>query len=306
MDTHFFPLLKMQGEVKEISLTLKNHKGNPIPVLVSANKVKQPHPGIGEYRVTLLDIRQRRMFEDDLIASRKKLEEKNKELLRVNQGLEAFTKAVSHDLNAPLYTVGGLIALWSNENPKSSKRKYYLELIERNIQRMKMTIKDLLEYAKIDKLGDNMAMVSLKELALEAMEALGQEIDKNKATINLSELPEVRGNRIQFIRVFQNLFSNAMKYRSKANPEIWVYAEIRENEHLIHVKDNGIGFDMEYGERIFGFMERLHSHDEVEGTGIGLALCKRIIDWHGGRIYASSSTGAGSTFTIALPVRGES
>ncbi|WP_114748109.1 sensor histidine kinase [Pleomorphovibrio marinus] len=301
LDTHFFPLLKMQGELKEVSLALKTIDGRKIPVLVGANKLNHPQKPLGEYRVTLLDISQRKSFEQELIKYRKSLEQNNQKLKQINEGLEAFTRAASHDLNAPLNTIAGLVGLLGQNIPTGSKHSYFLELIHRNIHRMKITLKDLLDYAKQDGYSSTLENIPLQEVAREAMELIREEIERSKASINIAELPMARGNRIQLTRVFQNLFSNAIKYRSEDSPVIHVYGESSDNTHTIHVRDNGIGFDMSYADKIFGFLERLHSHDDIEGTGIGLALCKKIVEQHGGKIYAYSQVGKGSTFTFQLP-----
>lgn len=161
-------------------------------------------------------------------------------------------------------------------------------------------IKGLLEYSKIQ--GDVMGFeeVSLNEVCAVALEMLDVEVKLNNAVFIIPQLPVIDGDKIQLVRLFQNLFGNALKFRSETAPVVEVKIEDKKDQITVFVKDNGIGFDNELTDQIFGFMKRLHSHDSIPGTGIGLSACKRI-EIHGGTIGATSEPGKGSTFFFTLP-----
>jgi light-regulated signal transduction histidine kinase (bacteriophytochrome) len=137
-----------------------------------------------------------------------------------------------------------------------------------------------------------------------AVRSLNQAIERNRAVIRTSPLPVVIGDESQLYRLFQNLISNALKFRGRESPEIRVWAELQEGEWIFAVQDNGIGIAPEYQEKVFGMFSRLHSRAQYEGTGIGLALCSKIAQRHGGRIWVESDVGEGATFRFNIPVVG--
>lgn len=167
---------------------------------------------------------------------------------------------------------------------------------------MKLMISDLLAYSKIDNDSAEMEKVALKEICEEAQELLSHSIRENNAVFELGELPSIMGNKIQLLRLFENLFSNALKYRSDEDPKIKVWSERSPSIVTVYVQDNGLGFEQEYAEKIFEFMQRIHRHDEIPGTGIGLASCKKIVQAHGGEISVRSEKGKGSTFFFTFPL----
>ena len=252
----------------------------------------------------MLDYTQRKQYELELKKAREKAEQTVQRLKQVNQELGQFAYTASHDLQAPLNTISGLMSLMEENgyfSPESEGKKFF-SLIKSNTHRMKLMIKDLLEYSKID--GDELEFeaVSLNEVCEFALEMIREQVNKNNATFIIPELPKIHGDKIQLVRLFQNLFGNAIKYRSIADPLIKVRFENNGDEIKVLVKDNGIGFEMAYADQVFGFMKRLHSHDSISGTGIGLSACKRILEIHGGSIGARSAPGKGSTFYFTLPI----
>lgn len=304
-ETHIIPLMKMQGFVNEISLEFRGKDDSVLPGLLNAYRAKNTVEGEEFYRLTIIDYTARKKFEQELIEARKVAERSERLLKAVNQDLERFAYIASHDLQAPLNTISGLIQLIKMKQllVKGEKSDRILELIVRNAERMKMMIHDLLEYRKNDAGNDTNVSVSLKAVCQEAKENLSADIRSAQAEVRISdELPEVRGVHIRLVRLFQNLFSNAIKFRSAELPVIKVRSEIIKDMVRISVADNGRGFDPSMADKIFGFMERLHSRDQIEGTGLGLTACRRITDMHEGRIWAESEEGKGSVFYVELPI----
>nr|WP_301005376.1 ATP-binding protein [Lunatimonas sp.] len=303
LETHVFPLLQMQGEITEINLELVDKHGKKLPVLINGRRVMGQSASEPIYRFSLLNISQRKQYELELMKARKEAEETVKRLKQVNQALEQFAYIASHDLQAPLNTISGLINLIGTKGhiQQGSELDSYFSLIKRNSSRMKLMINDLLEYAKIDGKDVEFTKCSLNEVCEISLELINDQVVDNEATFAIPELPMVNGDKLQLVRLFQNLFGNAIKYRSESNPCIQVDFEDRQNDIKVFVRDNGTGFDPEYAEQVFGFMKRLHSHDSIPGTGIGLSTCKRIVEIHKGTIGVTSAPGKGSTFFFTLP-----
>ncbi len=166
---------------------------------------------------------------------------------------------------------------------------------------MQRLISDLLTYSRIDTRGKYFEKVDSRSALGQAIANLRATIEENKAVITNDDLPEVIADETQLIQVFQNLIGNAIKFRSSDPPRIHISAELKGKEWLFSVRDNGIGIDPRYFDRIFIIFQRLHSRDEYPGTGIGLTLCKRIIERHGGKIRVESEPGKGSTFYFTIP-----
>ena len=237
------------------------------------------------------------------MKARKEAEQTVQRLKQINEDLEQFAYIASHDLQAPTSTISGLIGLLEKKVrfPIGSEEEKYMTLIKSNAQRMKLMVQDLLEYAKIDGKEVEFEEVSLSEACEIAIEMIKNQVNESDADIDIHKLPVVIGDKIQLVRLFQNLFSNAIKYRSNATPKIDVGFEHHGDEIKVFVRDNGMGFEQRFANQIFGFMKRLHSHDSIPGTGVGLAACKRITEFHKGTIYAESELGKGSTFYFILP-----
>lgn len=301
-ETHLIPLLQIQGECSEISLGLQPKFGAELPVLINGKKVISESNSQPFYRFSILDISQRKRYEKELLLARKNADEKTQKLKQINEELEQFAAIASHDLQAPLRIVLGLMSILKRDYvPEGGNAEYYFSLIQTNTERMKLMIRDLLAHSKIDQEVMEMEEVSLQEVCKTTIELLQEQAKANDAYFRIPDLPTVRGNQIQLVRLFENLFSNAIKYRSLQNPIIQVTFTKSEDYTTISVKDNGVGFDPIHTERIFKFMKRLHGQDHIPGTGIGLASCKKIVEFHGGEIGATSEPGKGSTFFFTLP-----
>jgi signal transduction histidine kinase len=240
---------------------------------------------------------------DQLAEQNAILETRTKELARSNGDLEQFAYAASHDLQEPLRAVSGCIQLFA--------RKYHagtlgeggdqlVKMIGDGASRMKELIDALLAYSRAgqaEKIGD----INTAEVLGRVLNNLEVAIEESKAEISAGELPCLRFDEQQLGQVLQNLLSNAIKYRGTAAPRIELKAERAPDAWLFSVTDNGIGFESKYLEQIFGVFQRLQSRDQYAGTGIGLAIVKRIIEHRGGRVWAQSEPDQGSTFFFSVP-----
>jgi signal transduction histidine kinase len=226
------------------------------------------------------------------------------ELERSNKELEDFAYVVSHDLQEPLRTVRNFIQLVEAKygDKLDEKGKSYIKRVVNGAERMRLMIDDLLGYSRVMTKGEEFVPKDLTDLLESAVENLRVTIKQSGAEIKAEKLPVVSVDPSQIIRVFQNLLSNAIKYVSKErSPKIRIWAGEIKDRWEVHVEDNGIGIADRYREEIFGVFSRLHGRDEYPGTGIGLAVCKRVLQRHNGDIWVVSVEEEGSTFTFSLP-----
>lgn len=302
-ETHMLPLLHMDGKVSEINLDLKGKGKIRIPSLIYADRIDDKSGRTIFYRISVIDISQRKLFEKELIIARKEAEETTRKLKQINQELERFAFMASHDLQAPLNTILSMVQLIERRKllETGSKTEEMFSFIVQNTNRMRTMIKDLLSYSKLEVRDREFKPVSLNEACSQALEFLSDEIKLNDAVLKIPDLPVVSGIRTHLVRLFQNLFSNSIKYRSDIAPYIIVSCEDTGKFFTIRIADNGTGFDQKHEHKIFEFMERLHSDEFAEGTGIGLSSCKKIVEMHGGHIGVQSAPGKGSTFYFTIP-----
>ncbi len=238
------------------------------------------------------------------IGARRAVEEERRrhaeELARSNAELQTFAQNVAHDLREPLRTISALTAILARKAHLSPGDQEIAELVVDGVRRMSTLLDHLLASASYG-FKDSPKRVELKQAAQQAMQNLRQDLAANGATIIIESLPAVQGSEADLIRVFQNLLSNAMKYRSAAPVKIRITAESYGPDWIIKVHDNGIGIAPEHHQRVFGLFARLHTH-EIPGAGIGLAVCKKIVEARGGAIWVESAPGAGSTFCFTISV----
>ena len=238
-------------------------------------------------------------------TARKQLQDS---LSESNAALEQFAYVASHDLQEPLRTMGAfaelLIKKYAGQfNPEADR---YLSHIVKASQRMSSLIQDLLEYARAATEEERPTSVALDEDLEAALTHLTQAIEESGASVTHDPMPTIEVDRGQMVRLFQNLIGNALKYRKPdQSPIIHVTCEKTDGEWIIAIRDNGIGFDPQYASTIFAPFKRLHQPDEFPGTGVGLAICRRIVEAHGGRIWAESQLGEGATFRFTLPMEGK-
>ena len=240
----------------------------------------------------------------DLARAKGELERQARELERSNTDLQAFASAASHDLQQPLRLVTGYLNLLAErygERLDKDADEFIGHAVEA-ADRMKTLIDDVLAYSRIDAEHDGQQLASCSEAIERAISDLKPLIDESGASVAYDDLPVVGGSTAQLAEVFQNLIGNGVKFRSTDPPRVHVYAVQQGTEWLISVHDNGIGIPPEHHARIFQMFERLHGRAAYGGTGIGLALCQRIIERHGGRIWVESEPGEGSIFRFTLPM----
>ncbi|MDW5563024.1 MAG: PAS domain S-box protein [Methanomassiliicoccus sp.] len=226
------------------------------------------------------------------------------ELRRSNAELQLFAYVASHDMQEPLRMVTSYIDLLEHRYGQelSPRAREYMAYAVRGAQRMRDLVNDLLAYSRVDMATKPYARVDLNEVMGEVVEHLREAIASNGAEVAVERLPTVWADRTQMGQVLQNLVSNAIKFHGAAPPRVQVFAYLRGEEWVMGVRDNGIGIDPKYAEKLFNMFQRLHTHDEYPGTGIGLAISRKIVERHGGRIWFESEPGKGSTFFFSIPM----
>lgn len=247
-----------------------------------------------------------RKAEQAVTVANEQLTVMNRELQRSNEDLQQFAFAASHDLQEPLRTVTSFASLLerSAASKFSEDERDYLKFIIDGMQRMRALVGDLLEYSQVGRKADSLQTVDLNNVLSWALDNLRDRIVHSGAQVTSDRLPTVLGDEGQLGQVFQNLISNAMKYgRPDVAPAIHVKANGNEQECIVQIADNGIGISPSHQELIFSPFKRLHGR-EIPGTGIGLAVCRKVIEAHGGRIWVDSEVGEGSTFSFSIPCGG--
>jgi PAS domain S-box-containing protein len=232
----------------------------------------------------------------------------NAELTRSNAELEQFAYVASHDLQEPLRMVGSYVQLLSEryKGRLDERADKYIGYAVDGATRMQALVQDLLAYSRVGRKGATFTVVDTRAVVDRAVTDLRLAIDQSGAVVSRDDLPPVRGDERQLAQLFQNLIGNAVKFCKGRAPRVHVGAAARGDEWLFAVRDNGIGVAPEHGERIFAIFQRLHTRAEYPGTGIGLAICRKVVESHGGRIWVESRSGEGSAFYFTLPrPRGE-
>ncbi|HEY0653847.1 MAG TPA: ATP-binding protein [Chryseosolibacter sp.] len=254
---------------------------------------------------TLKDNRELKEIQQQLFENQSELQQKVIELNRSNYELEQFAHLASHDLQEPLrklFFYTDVLKKKYNANLDSSGHAM-LNNMTLAAGRMKELISDLLSYSQLQQQKLKFESVDLNQTISEILKDLDMVIKEKRAIVNVGNLPVLNGNTLRLRQLFTNLISNALKYSKKdIPPVIEVTASIEDDGIVIKVKDNGIGFEEQYREKIFGLFERLHTRDQIPGTGIGLSICKRIVELHNGSIEADSVPNEYAIFSVTLPV----
>jgi PAS domain S-box-containing protein len=245
---------------------------------------------------TVQDITERKQLES-------KLESSIADLQRSNKELEQFAYVASHDLQEPLRMVASYTQLLAEryENQLDDKAKKFIRYAVDGAVRMQLLINDLLAYSRIGTKGKPPELVDAHAVLGEAIKNLAMNINEIKAIITNDGLPTVRADAFQMGQLFQNLISNSLKFRGEERPHIHISSRDEGKKWLFSIKDNGIGIDPQYADKIFVIFQRLHTREEYPGSGIGLAICKKIVERHGGRIWFESELGKGTTFYFTIP-----
>lgn len=245
------------------------------------------------------------------ITERRRLEkeaaDRAEDLARSNQELEQFAYVASHDLQEPLRIVAGYAQLLTKRyrGTLGQDADEFIEYMVDGVRRMQELIDALLQYSRVGRKGREMAAVDLDVAFDDAMANLRAAIEESQARVTRDDLPDVVADRLQLAQLFQNLIGNALKFKGEEPPAVHVGAERHNGEWILEVRDNGIGIEPQYVDRIFDIFERLHSRERYDGTGIGLSICKKIVERHGGRIWVESDAGHGSAFRFTIPATQE-
>ncbi len=251
------------------------------------------------------EISERRQGEQRIRELNDQLAQRVNDLAAANGELEAFSYSVSHDLRAPLRQVAGFVGRLQKLNPNGANpaaADQYLPLIQHAVTRMGRLIDDLLEFSRIGRAELHFQNVSLRMLLDQTLQAAQPDVAERAIRWTIEPLPEVRGDAAMLRQVFVNLIDNAVKFAATRNPaEIEIGVRPADNEHVVFVRDNGVGFDPQYAHKLFGVFQRLHSTADFDGTGIGLATVRRIIERHGGRTWAEGALDRGATISFSLP-----
>ena len=260
-----------------------------------------PMPGEG-FVCTMTDITARKQFETALAELNERLLAQTYDLQRSNEELEQFAYVASHDLQEPLRSIGSYCQLLQRryKGKLDKDADQFIDFAVEGAKRMQVLINDLLKYSRVGTRGKPFAPTDCNAVFNDAVSNLRQAIEESGAVITSDPLPIVSGDAVQLGQLFQNLIANAIKFRGETAPKIHVSAPAYGEQTVFSVRDNGIGIDARHGERIFQIFQRLHERGKYPGTGIGLAVCKKIVTRHGGRIWVESRPGEGSDFRFTL------
>jgi light-regulated signal transduction histidine kinase (bacteriophytochrome) len=292
----------IQGEKsKGIEVTGFRKDGTTFPIIVYATAVMEGQTPVG-LRGGFVDITHIKNADAEIRKLNRELEQRvtdrTRQLIEVNRNLESFTYSVAHDLRAPLRALSGFSSILMNDLediPDTDKK--YLNLIQRNAHEMGELIDNLLSYSRLGKISLEKKMFLPAPLVYDVIKDLGDEMDLSKVEFKISDLPLCEADPVLMKQLWVNLLSNAIKFsRTRDYPVVEIGSLMEEEKQVYFVRDNGIGFDIRYANKLFGIFERLHTSGEYEGTGIGLAIAQRIIELHGGKIWAESELDKGATF----------
>ena len=294
-----------KGEHIENFETVRMRKDRTIiPVSLTLSAVKDASGRIIGASKIAHDITERKRAEKVIVELNRNLTTRNSELVTANRELEAFSYSVSHDLRAPLRHISGYMELLTKNlgSQAGDKAKHYMTVITGASKKMNMLIDDLLAFSRMGRTDMKKTTVNIPGIVRDVIREMAPDIKDRDVEWKIGALPDVHGDTNMLRLAIVNLISNAIKYTvpsSKAEIEIGCTEEAE--EFIFFVKDNGVGFDMEYVDKLFGVFQRLHQGDEFEGTGIGLANVQRIISRHGGRTWAKGAVGQGAVFYFSIP-----
>ena len=275
---------------------ITNRYGQTMYVLCNTSIIKDRRGDTVGSVVAWRDITQRR-------SSEEKLRWTAKELARSNEDLEQFARAVSHDLKEPLHVIKGFLDIFQRryrDKLNEEGNRLILHAVQGTVQ-MEILIKDILDYARMGDFSKELTEVDTERVVRLAISNLQLHIEESEAVVTYDNLPVVRMNASQLGQLFQNLIANAVKFRRQDPPKVYIKAERQNEAWLFAVRDNGIGIEPRNVKRIFSLFQRLHTRNEYEGTGIGLAICKKIVERRGGKVWVESEPGTGSTFYFTIP-----
>lgn len=280
-----------------VELFYLSKEGTRIPVLFSSSVLRDNEGEVQGVVCVAQDITARKQAEESLRV-------RAEELVRSNAELEQFASVASHDLQEPLRMVASYVQLLAQRyrgqlDPNADE---FIAYAVDGVERMRTLTRDLLEYARVGTQGKPFELTDCSAVVHQALANLQIAIDTVGAVVTCDPLPPVAADPSQLAQVFQNLLTNALKFHGTQPPRVHISATREDQSWVFAVQDHGIGIEPQYAERIFAIFQRLHTTAQYPGTGIGLAICKKVIERHGGRIWVESSLGRGATFFFTLPI----
>jgi PAS domain S-box-containing protein len=295
----------LAGQMLSMERLLVRKDGSRLPVMGSTRQMPD-----GRYQYIFQDISARKQAEEAVRTLNEQLDkrvrERTAELEAANKELESFSYSVSHDLRAPLRAINGFSNLLISDytDKLSAEALMYLDKVRENANKMASLIDDLLTFSRLSRNPLKKRRVDLRGLVVQVIEELHTEVGVREVKWHIGELPPCQADPSLLKQVYANLIGNALKYtRPRPAPVIEIGSRQLRGQTVYHVRDNGVGFDMKYAGNLFGVFQRLHSEAEFEGTGIGLAIVQRIVNRHGGKIWAESEVDQGATFFFTLAAK---
>jgi light-regulated signal transduction histidine kinase (bacteriophytochrome) len=243
---------------------------------------------------------------EELLLSNETLLETNKKLEQSNAELERFAYIASHDLKSPLRNIISFMNLIERKlkNTEDKDIKEYLRFVTENAMQMNVLIQDVLEFSRLDSEANHhrIEKIDLNDTLMLAIQNLQENLQQSKAEVVSGKLPVIQANSVYFLQLLQNIIGNGIKYNQNEKPTVTIAHKQLNQQHILSFHDNGIGIATQYHEQIFEMFKRLHTKEEYKGTGIGLAICKKVVHSFGGKIWLESEIGKGSTFFISIPI----
>jgi PAS domain S-box-containing protein len=288
--------VRRNHDFRDWETTLTDRQGRPKTVVWSSISQRFPVPGWAVWSIGV-DVTERKRAEEALAR-------KAAELERSNQELEQFAYVASHDLQEPLRMVTSYLQLLERryQDKLDANGHEFIHFAVDGASRMKGLITDLLTYSRAGRQGKPLGPTAVEQVVAYALKNLEIAIEESQAVITHDLLPTIAADEGQLVQLFQNLISNAIKFRGETPPQIHIGVTQQDDRWCFSVRDNGLGIELEQAERVFVIFQRLHGQGEYPGSGIGLAVCKKIVERHGGWIWLESDVGKGSTFYFTMPL----
>ena len=282
-----FPALKTQGSVNNMEVSFVRANGTTFPALLNSTAIRDADGQFSKSRSTVFDITERKVAEE--------------KFFQLNQEMESFSYSVSHDLRAPLRSIDGYAKILEEDygNRLDAEGNRLVEVITNNARRMGKLIDGLLDFSRIGRREIIRTKCDMDSLVQSAVYEL---VKENSSFIKITPLLPCRADSAMMRQVWVNVLSNAIKFSASVASSVEVGSYADGNYHVYHVKDNGVGFDMQYAHKLFGVFQRLHKAHDFDGMGVGLAIAQRIITKHDGKMWAEAKVNEGATFFFSIPV----